>query len=639
MLRRSIFISLIVSGVFPAQAQQPIPVTELAPGVFFLEMPNQPRFIGSNVGWVIFEDYVLVIDAGFAPGARVALDEIRRVTDKPVRFVLDTHHHADHALGNGVFVAEGATVVCHAECQRIEREIQSAARDESSADAAEKIAWKTGTLTFEDRLVFDDGNQRVEVLHFGHAHTAGDSVAWLPKHRVLFTGDACVNGAFFNLADSDTASWLRVLDRCAALGPTAIAPGHGKAGDASLLALNTRWLTELRGAVQAGIARGFGRDEIQKSLDLPWFQEWTGVAANARKRDLDHVFAEATGILPPTDLLANLGIVPDGQPLSAQATWTKPTRILIAATIPLPAMKHVVSGVELVPVSSPADAMSKIGDADALIGFCTNDLLEKGTKLRWVQVGSAGVERYVSHEAIASGRVLLTNAQRIHGPPIAEHVFAMTFALTRGIKPMLAAQADGIWNANVIRDGNVTELAGKTLLVVGLGGIGSEVARIGHGLGMRVIATKRSPGAPPPGIEKVGGAGELATFAAEADLVVNCMPLTAETTRVFDAKVFGAMKRGALFVNIGRGKSVVTGDLVAALKEGRLGGAALDVTDPEPLPGGHELWSLDNVIISPHVSANTDRSDERMLMVFRENLRRFVAGEAMLNVVDPQAGY
>lgn len=639
MRARTMIFGWMLLSAATAIAQDAMPVTEVAPGAYLLEMPSKPKFIGSNVGWVIFEDYVLVIDAGFAPGARVALDEIRRVTDKPVRFVLDTHHHPDHAFGNGVFVEQGATIVCHEECQRIERGDSMNAKYSENADAG-SIPWKTGTLTFRDRLVFDDGTQRVEVLHFGHAHTPGDAVAWLPRSKVLFTGDACVNGPFNYFGDADSKSWARVLERLTALGATTIAPGHGKIGDASVLALQARWISELRDAVRDGISKGFGKDDIANRIELPWYREWTGVDASSRTENIAHVFDELTGILPPNTFLTRMGITPDTTPLRSRSDWKAPKKVLVHASLGLPNLAHVAPGVELIPVSNPQDALSKVGDADAILGFCTPELLEKGVNLKWVQVGSAGVERYVGQNAIDSGRVILTNAQRIHGPPIAEHVFAMTLAVTRGMTGIVDAQRTGIWNPGVLRgDDGITELGGKTLFVVGLGGIGQEVARIGAGLGMRVLATKRTPGTPPDGVERLGGSADLKSFAAESDVIVNCLPLTDDTRGIFDAEFFAASKPGAIFVNIGRGKSVVTADLVAALTSKRLGGAALDVTDPEPLPAGHELWKLDNVVVSPHVSADSDLSDERALLLFRENLRRFAAGEALLNVVDPKAGY
>jgi len=175
--------------------------------------------------------------------------------------------------------------------------------------------------------------------------------------------------------------------------------------------------------------------------------------------------------------------------------------------------------------------------------------------------------------------------------------------------------------------------------VVGLGGIGTEVARLGHGLGMHVIATRNSRREGPDYVEYVGLADEYRSLAARADVVVNAAPLTPDTRGMFDAAFFAAAKDGAFFINIGRGESVVTDALVAALTSGKLGGAGLDVTDPEPLPPGHPLWSMRNVIVTPHIATSSDFRDERTLTLVVENVRRYIRGDKLLSVVDLAAGY
>jgi len=174
---------------------------------------------------------------------------------------------------------------------------------------------------------------------------------------------------------------------------------------------------------------------------------------------------------------------------------------------------------------------------------------------------------------------------------------------------------------------------------VGLGGIGVEVARRAHALGMRVVATRASGREGPVFVSYVGLPDELEKLAAEADFVVNTAPLTPATTGMFGARFFAAVKPGAFFVNVGRGQSVVQSELVAALKSGRLAGAGLDVTDPEPLPADSPLWQMQNVILTPHVSAQSDLGNEARFAIGIENLRRYVAGEKMLSVVDVAKGY
>ena len=156
---------------------------------------------------------------------------------------------------------------------------------------------------------------------------------------------------------------------------------------------------------------------------------------------------------------------------------------------------------------------------------------------------------------------------------------------------------------------------------------------------MRVIATRRSSREGPDFVDYVGLADELLELAAQADVIVNALPLTRETTGIFGREFFAATKPGAYFISIGRGKNTDTGELIAALKSGKLGGAGLDVTDPEPLTRGHELWTLANVIITPHIAYMTDRGFERNRLVITENLRRYINGERLLNVVDIDRGY
>jgi phosphoglycerate dehydrogenase-like enzyme len=233
--------------------------------------------------------------------------------------------------------------------------------------------------------------------------------------------------------------------------------------------------------------------------------------------------------------------------------------------------------------------------------------------------------------------VLLTNTKQLMGPPIAEHVIALTLAFARGLHRYGAAQQRAEWN-DALYDG-MWELEGKTMLVVGLGGIGTEVASRAHALGMRVTATRGSSREGPAFVDYVGLADELDKLAAEADVVVNCTPLTPATTGIFDRDFFRGMKKSAYFINIGRGRSVVTADMIAALEAGELAGAGLDVVDPEPLPPDSPLWKMDNVIITPHVAAGSELLTGRIWILVRENLRRYVAGERLLNVVDLAKGY
>jgi phosphoglycerate dehydrogenase-like enzyme len=227
----------------------------------------------------------------------------------------------------------------------------------------------------------------------------------------------------------------------------------------------------------------------------------------------------------------------------------------------------------------------------------------------------------------------------VHAPAIADHVFGMLLALTRDLPVHLAGRAEGRWSRQGSGALVPVALHGRTLLVVGLGGIGTEIARRGHGFGMRVLATRRGDDPAPAFVERVGKPQQLLAMLPEVDVVAIAVPLTAETRGLFDAAAFAAMKPRSYLVNIARGEVVDSDALLAALRSGKLAGACLDVTDPEPLPAGHPLWQLPNVVITPHVAARAELTGERRWILFRENLRRFDAGEPLLNVVDKQAGY
>ena len=272
------------------------------------------------------------------------------------------------------------------------------------------------------------------------------------------------------------------------------------------------------------------------------------------------------------------------------------------------------------------------------MGACSPAILDAGKSIRWVQVYNAGVEGCVSVPALRERDILVTNMQRIMGPVIAEHAIAMMLALTRRLDAFIPAQREHAWRPQAA-EGRLTLVEGKTMLVVGLGGIGSEIARRGHALGMRVIATRASGRTGPDFVSYVGLPDELLKLASEADVVVKATPLTPQTTGIFDAEFFAKMKPTAYFINIARGKSVVTSALVDALESGKIAGAGLDVTEPEPLPADHPLWKFSNVIITPHVAGRSHLGFSAQMDVVVENVKRYVAGDRMLSVVDLSRGY
>jgi glyoxylase-like metal-dependent hydrolase (beta-lactamase superfamily II) len=287
--------TLVSTAAFGWFAPEETKITELAPGVYFRKAQTAPVFTGCNQGWVIFRDFVLVIDANFPNQAQLVIQEIRKQTDKPIRFVFDTHYHGDHADGNVHYARLGASAVA-AERSQAEFETKGAAGFErskqSKAEEYGSLEYGAPSLYFPNKLIFDDGTQRVELLHFGHGHTLGDAVAWLPKHGILFTGDACVNGPFNYMGDGNTESWIACLSAMQELPVRIVAPGHGELSDKKLLAQQKRYFLELRGAISKAIADGETLDQIKNELDLPFYQEWAGVDVKTRVENIEHVYKE-----------------------------------------------------------------------------------------------------------------------------------------------------------------------------------------------------------------------------------------------------------------------------------------------------------------------------------------------------------
>jgi phosphoglycerate dehydrogenase-like enzyme len=331
-------------------------------------------------------------------------------------------------------------------------------------------------------------------------------------------------------------------------------------------------------------------------------------------------------------------------PVRERPGWAPPRKIVVADVAIADLIRPLVPAAEVVGVPGLRNfaAMAQVVEgADVLIGLCSPEVVARGTSLTWIQLLNAGADSCTGIPAVAERGILVTNLQRIQGPHMAEHAIGLVLALARALPVYAEEQIGGAWTRGfqTSRGERLVEIEGKTLLVVGLGGIGTEVARRAHGLGMRVIATRNSRREGPDYVEYVGLADEYRTLAPRADVIVNATPLTPETRGMFDAAFFDAMKDDAFFVNIGRGESVVTADLTAALQAGKIGGAGLDVTDPEPLPEGHPLWAMRNVIVTPHIATASDFRSDRTVTLVVENLRRYVRGDKVLSVVDLEQGY
>ena len=336
-------------------------------------------------------------------------------------------------------------------------------------------------------------------------------------------------------------------------------------------------------------------------------------------------------------LIERLGLRTAAQPVRERPGWRPPRIVLVSEQLHhlLPVLQQQAPRAKLIDIA--AATPREIAAADATIGVCSAQVLAQAKQLQWIQWPAAGVERCVQQPLMRERQPLLTNLQRTMGPTMAEHVLGMMLVLSRHLDYFLKEQQQAVWAQDSAP--RLADLEGRTVLVVGLGGIGTEVARRAHAFGMRVTATRASGRTGPDYVSYVGLPDELLELAREADFVVNCAPLTPQTTGIFNREFFESLKPGAYFISVGRGRSTVTADLIAALSGGKLAGAGLDVVDPEPLPSDSPLWRLPNVIITPHVSADTPLAEEQRTALLRENLRRYVAGEPMLSVVDIERGY
>ena len=278
--------------------------------------------------------------------------------------------------------------------------------------------------------------------------------------------------------------------------------------------------------------------------------------------------------------------------------------------------------------------------------------------LRWIQLPSAGAD-HIRQLPVWESAVTITASQGVHTVPMAEHFFALLLSLSRQIAPLVRAQSRGEW-VHDTRQAQIrlVELRGKTLGIIGWGKIGAGVAHIAHAFGMRVVGTRWSAPVPreledqvgeyedPPWLEPtqkgpdtVYPADRLGEVLSQSDIVLLLLPLTDGTKGSFGQEAFGSMKRGALFFNLGRGAVVDENALIQALQEGSIAGAGLDVFEHEPLPRSSPLWSMPNVIVSPHIGGLGEHTRERGAHLFEVNLRRFLDGQPLLNMVDREGGY
>lgn len=277
-----------------------------------------------------------------------------------------------------------------------------------------------------------------------------------------------------------------------------------------------------------------------------------------------------------------------------------------------------------------------IGDADAVYGWVTTEELRAARQLRWVHSPGAGVEWVHACAGLADSGVVVTNTRGAHAQTIAEHAFAMLLYLTRGLGRLLEAQRERRWAAEYLDN---VGISGMTMGVVGLGRIGSEVARRAHAFDMRVIAVDANPVARPQHVERVEGVDGLPDLVSESDVVTIAIPITPETRGMFHAGRVAAMRRGSYLMVLSRGGIVDEAAVAAALRSGHLAGAGLDVFGNEPLEDDSPLWTAPNVVLTPHVSGTSRQTTDLNWGMFVANVARFVRSESLENVVDVRRGY
>ncbi|MBL8215731.1 MAG: D-2-hydroxyacid dehydrogenase [Bryobacterales bacterium] len=300
--------------------------------------------------------------------------------------------------------------------------------------------------------------------------------------------------------------------------------------------------------------------------------------------------------------------------------------------------QSVTNLAKIVPATKET-VMKELADADAFIGEITPEMIKAAPKLRWVTVRSAGVERVLhltNSPALRDSQIILTNNQIVQGPEIADHALAMLLSLTRTIPKYIKMRESGHWVNN--RDGLI-ELKGKTAIVIGVGGIGTQIAIRAWAFGMNVIGVDPEDMPMNPFVSKYVKPDQLDEVLPEADVVFISAPHTEKSHKMMGSRQFDLMKKDSYFIAVSRGGLYDLPSLVRSLDSRKLAGAGVDVTDPEPLPDGHSLWKFENAIVTPHIAGRSDKDAERMTGTIKANIKRFVEGKPLLNVVDKGKGY
>lgn len=318
-------------------------------------------------------------------------------------------------------------------------------------------------------------------------------------------------------------------------------------------------------------------------------------------------------------------------------------KLVTTHRLPEDAVRAISPDIEILQVSGEEALLRAAPDADVIIGGFGGSsgpqferVLRAAKRVRWVHTSSAGVDPLLCPDLLTRDIVLTCAKGHAVGTLLAEHAFALLLALTRGIATCARMRT---WGRNSGAGRGVSELRGKTMGIVGFGGVGLALARRARAFDMDVVAVRRTPSDDAPEGVAVWGADRLHDLLTRSDAVVLTVPLTRKTKGMFDRRAFERMKPTAILVNVGRGEVVDTAALIDALRNRRIAGAGLDVFEQEPLPDDSPLWDTENVVITPHIAGNSPDRAGRNLEAVLENLRRFVQGRPLIGVVDKAAGY
>jgi glyoxylase-like metal-dependent hydrolase (beta-lactamase superfamily II) len=615
-LKPALFTALVILAGNSLAIGQNLPemkfkeVKEVAPGVFFRfssisATDKSVPFGGSNNIWVVFEDHVAVIDANFPDGAEDVVAAIKKTTNKPIRYVFDTHHHGDHAYGNSVFFKEGATVVAQSNCARLMREFGPAEFEEAGKgptgrkDVASSFLKSPG-IVFDDRLVLDDGKQRVEFLFLGHAHTAGDAVAWLPKHGILCTGDACVNGAYNFMGHSDSGSWIKALEKMADLKPKMVCPGHGPVAGPDLIQKQKRYFVDLREEISKGLKQSNDLKSLQSSIKFPWYEQWTGVPV--KPDNIEHVFKELSGMIVPHDLLRDLNYLSGNYtPEKPNAGWVAPKRVILSSGF-MPSriaeLKAIAPEIEFVAVPTLEDAKKSIMNADAVLGFSDNSLLELGNKIRWIQVGPDVSPDFMGNAK--SKKIQVTSLDRAALPSEAEQ-----------------AMRNLIW---VFQQGKNDELHSKSVAIYSPNSIGKIVSGRLQGFGAK--SSLNDYGIP------VAGSDVILVYLNDGN-----------QTNVWAKIPWAGLKPGGSVIIMGTAAGMKIEEIASLIKPAKAQCAVVDLKGLEIVKNS-ELFAKNAGVEKVHIPEKNNNVPssvvERKWKLLRENVRRFSTGEPLLAIIDPE---